>query len=185
MEHGIYFENENANETILAALEEFNDIFFVENSSSESEKNTSEDEETALIISDDENFENFDEIDLNTNFEFVKNSDNYIEDKVYDNLKLKVKKFFKNGKCSCKTNKCYKKIGYEQFFERRAGFESLDKNIRDIVIKGNFWLFKKMKIRKKPLLKIENLYVSTIITMMIFQFVVLHIKRLLELVINI
>ena len=81
MEYGIYFENDYANETISSALAELNNIFFIENSSSESEKNMSEDEENVLVISDDENFENLNEINLN-NFEFVENSDNYIEDKV-------------------------------------------------------------------------------------------------------
>jgi hypothetical protein len=76
MEHGIYFEDENANETILAALEEFNNIFFVESSSSESENNASEDDENALVVSDDKNFENLNEIRLN-NFEFVENSDKF------------------------------------------------------------------------------------------------------------
>jgi hypothetical protein len=33
--------------------------------------------------------ENFNEMHLN-NFEFMKNSDSYIEDKVYNNIKLKV-----------------------------------------------------------------------------------------------
>jgi Asp-tRNA(Asn)/Glu-tRNA(Gln) amidotransferase B subunit len=113
MEYSIYFENDNANETISASLEELNNIFFIEISSSESEKNMLEDDENMLITSDDENFKNLNEINENlNNFEFVENSDNYIEDKVYDNLKLKVKEFFKNGKCSCKT-KCYEKIGYE------------------------------------------------------------------------
>ena len=147
MEYDIYFENENANETISAALAELNDIFFIENSSSESEKNGSEDEGNVLIISDDENFENLNEIDL-SNFEFVENSDNYIEDKVYDDLKLKVKEFFKNGKCSC-NSKCYEKIGYKQFLESRVGFESLDKKMRNMVIKGQLLAFQKDKNTRK------------------------------------
>jgi hypothetical protein len=149
MEYVIYFENENANETISTALEEINNFFFNENSSFESEKNMSENEGNVLIVSDDENFENLDvnKINLN-NFEFVENSDNYIEDKVYDNLKLKVKKFFESGKCLCEV-KCYEKVGYERFVERRAGFESLDKKMRDMVIKGQLLAFQKDENTKK------------------------------------
>jgi hypothetical protein len=64
MEYGIYFENENANKTILEALEELNNNFFIEISSSESEKNTSDDDENVLIVSEDENFERLDEIQI-------------------------------------------------------------------------------------------------------------------------
>src|ERR1044072_1672520 len=147
MEYGIYFENENANKTILEALEELNNNFFIEISSSESEKNTSDDDENVLIVSEDENFERLDEIHL-INFEFVENSDNYIEDKVYEDLKLKVKELFKSGKCSCHP-KCYEKIGYERFLERRMEFESLDKKMRDMVIKGQLMAFQKDENTKK------------------------------------
>src|SRR5271154_940061 len=96
MEYSIYFDNDGANKTISAALEELENTFFIEDSSSESEKNISDDHE---IMSDEEiesinkNFEN---LHL-SNFEFAENSDNYIEDSVYDDLKLKVKRFLKMG----------------------------------------------------------------------------------------
>jgi len=116
MEHGINFNNNSANETILAALEELNNTFFIENSSSESEKNTSDDD----VASNSDNIlnfeENFSKISLN-DFEFVENSDNYIEDKVYDELKLKVREFFESGKCTCRSN-CFESISYERFLAR-------------------------------------------------------------------
>ena len=37
---------------------------------------------------------------------------NYIEDKIYDDLKLKVKEYFEKGKCLY-DSKCFEKIGYE------------------------------------------------------------------------
>ena len=45
MEYGIHFVDDNANNTILAALEELENTFFIENSSSESEKNITDNEE--------------------------------------------------------------------------------------------------------------------------------------------
>ncbi|RIA93443.1 hypothetical protein C1645_819411 [Glomus cerebriforme] len=159
MEYDIYFENEDANKTISAALAELNNIFFIENSSSESEKNMSEDEENVLVISDDENFENLNEIDLN-NFKFVENSDNYIEDKVYDDLKSKVKKFFKNEKCSC-NSKCYEKIGYKWFLEHRAEFESLNKKMWDMIIKGDDILI--CRITYEALVRVNHKYIDVII----------------------
>jgi hypothetical protein len=38
MEFGIYFDNDSANKTIVASLEELENTFFIKNSSSESEK---------------------------------------------------------------------------------------------------------------------------------------------------
>ncbi|RIA92417.1 hypothetical protein C1645_820769, partial [Glomus cerebriforme] len=70
--------------------------------------------------------ENFNEMYLN-NLEFVKNSDSYIEDKVYNNIKLKVKKFFDKGKCTC-NSKYFEKIGYERFLTCQMEFEGLNKN---------------------------------------------------------
>lgn len=93
MEHGIYFNNNNANETILTALEELENTFFIENSGSESEKNLTDDDENTSddeIAPINENFENF---NLN-NLEFEENPDNYIDDKVYNDIKLKVEKVF-------------------------------------------------------------------------------------------
>ena len=96
MEHGIYFNNDGANENILSALEELDNTFFIENLSSNSEKSASDNE----IISNSDNIENVEDVEENfnenfnemhlSNFEFMENSDNFIEDEVYDNLKLKV-----------------------------------------------------------------------------------------------
>ena len=94
MEYGINFNNDD---TILTALEDLNSTFFTEYSDSEDEKessiisNNNDDDNDDEIISDFDN--NF---DLN-NFEFKEVSDNYVEDKIYDDLKLKVKEFFKKG----------------------------------------------------------------------------------------
>ncbi|RIA87616.1 hypothetical protein C1645_827556 [Glomus cerebriforme] len=83
-----FFENRNnnddANKNILTALEEVDNTFFVENSSSDSEENTSDHEN----VDDIDNLnKNFNEMHLN-NFKFVKNSNNFIEDEVYNKLKL-------------------------------------------------------------------------------------------------
>src|SRR3954463_14862976 len=110
MEYGIYFNNDSENNTILFALEELENTFFIENSGCESEKNTTDDNENNENIFDEEITsinENFENLHLN-NFEFIENTDNYIEDKVYDDLKLKVKKVFKSEKCLCNSN-CFKK----------------------------------------------------------------------------
>jgi hypothetical protein len=59
MEYGIHFNNDNANETVLVALQELENTYFIENSSSESEKNsTNGDENTSddEVISINENF---------------------------------------------------------------------------------------------------------------------------------
>ena len=42
MEYGIHFNNDNANNNILAALEEVDNTFFVKNLSSDSKENTSD-----------------------------------------------------------------------------------------------------------------------------------------------
>jgi hypothetical protein len=141
MEYGIYFNNDSANKTIGAALEELENMFFIENSTSESEKNILDNHE---IISDEEITsinKTFENLQL-SNFEFAENSNNYIEDNVHDDLKLKVKEVFEKGKCLCHPN-CFKKIGYERFLARRAEFKSLDKTIRDMVIKGQLMAFQK------------------------------------------
>jgi len=93
MEYGIYFNKDGANENISAALMDLKNTFFIENSDSDNKKSTS-DGEIEVASNNDyddiENFEeNFEEICLN-NFEFTENYDNYIEDKIYDDLKLKV-----------------------------------------------------------------------------------------------
>jgi hypothetical protein len=53
-------------------------------------------------------------------FEFKEISDNYIEDNIYDNLKIKVKEIFFKKKCSCHSSNqpCFMKIGYERFLAR-------------------------------------------------------------------
>ena len=151
MEHSIYFNNDSANENILATLEELDNIFFIENSSSNSKKSVSNSE----IISNSDNIDdakenfidNFNEMHL-SNFEFVENSDNFIKDEVYDNLKLKVREIFNNNKCLYNFN-CFEKIGYEQFFIHYIEFEGLNKNMRDIVIKGQLIAFQQDENTKK------------------------------------
>src|SRR5687768_10537229 len=100
MEYGIYSNDDNANKAILDALEDLNKLFFVEDSNSE-------DEQASNFVSDeiDEISDFNDNIHLN-GFEFVETSDSYIEDEVYDVLKLKIKKFFEEGKCSCRSKQC-------------------------------------------------------------------------------
>ncbi|RGB42230.1 hypothetical protein C1646_662434 [Rhizophagus diaphanus] len=111
MKYGIHFNNDNANNNILAALEEVNNTFFTKNDSDDniSDNSNHEDHEENNNISDLK--ENFNEMHL-SNFEFMENPDNFIEDKVYNELKLKVEEFFKSGKCICSSN-CYEKIGYK------------------------------------------------------------------------
>ena len=104
MEYGINFNNVNANENILSALAELNDTFFIENNSSSDEKSVSDNEVISNfsdVEDDTQNLvENFNEMHLNSH-EFVENNDSYTEDKVYDDIKLKVKELFDKGKCSC------------------------------------------------------------------------------------
>ncbi|GBC03703.1 hypothetical protein RclHR1_05270012 [Rhizophagus clarus] len=97
MEYGIYFNDDNANNNVLATLEEVNNTFFIENDSEENTSDSSnhEDHEKNNDINDLE--ENFNEMHL-SNFEFMENPDNFIEDEVYNKLKLKVKEFFRSGK---------------------------------------------------------------------------------------
>ncbi|RGB23822.1 hypothetical protein C1646_773957 [Rhizophagus diaphanus] len=138
MEYGINFSNDSANENILSALEELNSTFFIENNSSSDEKNVSDNEVNPNFDDVEDGtqslVENFNEMRIN-NLEFVENSDSYIEDKVYDDIKLKIKEFFDKGKCSC-NSKCFKKIGYERFLTRQTEFESLNKNMRDMALVG-------------------------------------------------
>ncbi|CAG8804820.1 2670_t:CDS:2, partial [Gigaspora margarita] len=76
--------------------------------------------------------------------------DNYIEDKIYDELKLTVQKFFEKGKCSCHSKQsCFEQIGYEKFLARWAEFESLNKNMHDMVIKGQLMAFQKGEDTRK------------------------------------
>jgi hypothetical protein len=117
MEYGINF---NDNDTVLTALENLDNTFFIEYSNSED----SEDEKESNIIpnndDDDGITSDFDNNSNLNNFEFEEVPDSYIEDKIYDNLKLKVKEFFKKGKCSCRSfnQSCFIKIGYKRFLKR-------------------------------------------------------------------
>jgi hypothetical protein len=81
-----------------------------------------------------------------SNFEFVENHDNFVE--VYNEVKLKVEECFKSGKCSCSSN-CYEKIGYERFLTRQIEFESLNKNMRDMVLKSQLLVFQQDENTKK------------------------------------
>ena len=83
-----------------------------------------------------------------SNFEFVKNSDNFIKDEVYDNLKLKVREIFNNNKCLCNFN-YFEKIDYEQFFTHHVECEGLNKNMQDMVIKGQLIAFQQDENTKK------------------------------------
>ncbi|UZO13640.1 uncharacterized protein OCT59_005137 [Rhizophagus irregularis] len=147
MEYGINFNSDDANKNILSALEELDNTFFVENNSSSDEKNISDSDDISDSDKIEDLVENFNEMHLN-NFEFVENLDNYIEDKFYDNLKLKVKELFEKKKCSCNSN-CFEKIGYERFLKRRVEFESLDKVMRDMVVKGQLMAFQQEENTKK------------------------------------
>ncbi|POG70237.1 hypothetical protein GLOIN_2v1617591, partial [Rhizophagus irregularis DAOM 181602=DAOM 197198] len=149
--YSIKFDNDNANENILSALAELNNTFFIENNSSSDEISISDNEIIPNIndIEDDTQslVENFNKMHLN-NFEFMENSDSYIEDKVYDDIKLKVKEFFDKGKCTC-NYKYFEKIGYKRFLTSRIEFEALNKDMRDMVIKSQLMAFQHDENTKK------------------------------------
>ncbi|CAB4476132.1 unnamed protein product [Rhizophagus irregularis] len=151
IEYSINFDNDNANENILSALAELNNTFFIENNSSYDEISISDNEIIPNVndIEDDTQslVENFNEMHLN-NFEFMENSDSYIEDKVYDDIKLKVKEFFDKGKCTC-NSKYFEKIGYKRFLTCRIEFEALNKDMRDMVIKSQLMAFQHDENTKK------------------------------------
>jgi hypothetical protein len=63
-----------------------------------------------------------------------------IPDEVYNKVKLKVKKCFKNEKCSYSFN-CYKKIDYKWFFTCQIKFGSLNKNMYNMIFKSQFLAF--------------------------------------------
>ncbi|RIA92913.1 hypothetical protein C1645_735915 [Glomus cerebriforme] len=114
MEYGIHFNCDNANKNILSALEEVDNTFFIEKLNSDDEKDIP-DSSSNEDNDDIDNFEeNFNEMHL-SNFEFMENSDSFIDDEVYKELKLKVKEFFKSKKYLCNP-KCFEKIGFEKFF---------------------------------------------------------------------
>ncbi len=86
MKYNIHFNNNSINKNILATLIKLNNIFFIENLSFDSKKNIL-DNKVFFNNFDIKNLKkNFNEMHL-SNFEFIKNSDNFIENKVYNNLK--------------------------------------------------------------------------------------------------
>ncbi|CAG8495527.1 16763_t:CDS:2 [Dentiscutata heterogama] len=90
MEYSIYSNDHDTNQVILTALNDLENTFFVECSDSDEESNptsisdNSDDNEEILNIDDDINLNRLNK------FEFIEVPDNYIEDKVYDDLKLTV-----------------------------------------------------------------------------------------------
>ncbi|CAG8455593.1 9643_t:CDS:2 [Cetraspora pellucida] len=121
MDYNIRSNDHYANDVILTALEDLENMFFVESSDYEESNSISDndDNEEVLDISDDINLDRLNE------FEFVEASNNYIEDKIYNNLKL------------------------IWFLVCRVGFESLDKTMWDMVIKGQLMAFQKEDNTKK------------------------------------
>ncbi|CAG8819458.1 43357_t:CDS:2 [Gigaspora margarita] len=143
MEYNIRSNDDSVNQVILAALEDLDNTFFVEYSDSEDKEFDS--------VSDSESISDNDIPSSKLNeFNFVDVSENYIEDKIYDDLKKKVKNFFEKGKCSCRSKQtCFEQIGYERFLARRAAFESLEKDMRDMVVKGQLLAFQKNEDSKR------------------------------------
>ncbi|KAF0440391.1 chaperonin: PROVISIONAL [Gigaspora margarita] len=128
MEYNIQSNDDNVNKVILAALKDSDNTFFVEYSDSKNKEFDS--------VLDHESISDNDDIPSNKlhEFNFIDVSDNYIEDKIYDDLKIKVIDFFKKEKCSCCSKQsCFEKIGYERFLAHQAAFESLEKDMRDMV----------------------------------------------------
>ena len=145
MEYGIYSNDDDANKAVLDALEDLNGLFFIENSSSEDEQ-----EPDFASADEDEEISDFNNNIRLNRFKFVETPDSYIEDEVYDDLKLKIKNFFEKGKCSCHSKQpCFEKIGYERFLARRSEFEGLEKKTRDMVVKGQLMAFQKDENTKK------------------------------------
>ncbi|EXX73234.1 hypothetical protein RirG_061980 [Rhizophagus irregularis DAOM 197198w] len=134
MEYGISSIKDDANKTILTALEDLDNTFFTEYSYSEDEK------EPSFIPNDDDDDTELIDLSLKVanihldNFEFKENPDSYIEDE-----------------CSCRSSDqpCFMKIGYERFLARRIEFESLDKTMRDMVVKGQLMAFQKDENTRK------------------------------------
>ncbi|RIB06995.1 hypothetical protein C2G38_2215644 [Gigaspora rosea] len=128
MEYNICSNDNNTNEVIITALEELDNTFFVEclDSESDEDSNFLSDIEPISDINDDNI-----PLSLLNEFDFIDVPDNYIEDKIYDELKLSGQKFFEKGKyLCCSKHSCFEQIGYEKFLARQAKFESLDKNIK-------------------------------------------------------
>ncbi|CAG8606910.1 11271_t:CDS:1, partial [Dentiscutata heterogama] len=85
MEYNIYSNDDSINEIIFSALKDLDDTFFVEPLGSEDEKEESDSLSDIEPTSDVD-----DEIPSSKLNEFVFEDipDNYIEDKIYDDLKL-------------------------------------------------------------------------------------------------
>ncbi|CAG8654070.1 16628_t:CDS:1, partial [Dentiscutata heterogama] len=82
IEYNIYSNDQNTNEIISTALNDLENTFFVEHLDSEESSVLDDDNnEEILDIDDDIN------LDRLNKFEFVEVPENYIEDKVYDDLK--------------------------------------------------------------------------------------------------
>ncbi|CAG8835718.1 20457_t:CDS:2, partial [Cetraspora pellucida] len=138
--------DDSINEIIVTALKDLDNTFFVEclDSEDDEESNSLADIE-AITDSDDD----IPRSKLNE-FIFVDVPNNYIEDKIYDDLKLEVQNFFEKGTCSCHSKQsCFKQIGYEKFLARQVAFESLDKSMRDMAIKGQLLAFQKSDDTRK------------------------------------
>lgn len=93
MEYGINFNNDEASKAIFTALEDLDNTFFAEYSDYEYEKEPSSTPNSDESDNDEVTLD-FDDNTYLNNFEFKENSDSYIEDEIYDHLKLKVKEFF-------------------------------------------------------------------------------------------
>ncbi|CAG8521290.1 24211_t:CDS:1, partial [Cetraspora pellucida] len=132
------------NKAILASLKDLDSTFFVEYSDSK-------DEDEFKSISNDE-LESDNDIPSNklNEFKFIDVPNSYIEDKIYDDLKSKVKQFFEKRKYLYYSKQsCFSQIGYEKFLAHWAEFESLDKNMRDMVIKRQLAAFQKNEDTRK------------------------------------
>ncbi|CAB5374740.1 unnamed protein product [Rhizophagus irregularis] len=141
---------------IRATLEELENTFFIENSSSEVKRIYRIIMEIASI---NRNFEN---LQL-SNFKFANNSNNCVEDNIYDDLKLKVKEIFEKENVYIILI-VLKKLGMNGLFDIRQNLDV-------------FSFFEEILHSKK--VKAEYHFNDNL------QFVILHTWLLLELVINI
>ncbi|CAG8475198.1 35724_t:CDS:2 [Gigaspora margarita] len=81
MEYNLCFSDQNTNEVILTALKDLDNTFFIEHSDSE-ESSVSDNDNNEILDID------YNNLDRLNKFEFVEVPENYIEDKVYDDLKF-------------------------------------------------------------------------------------------------
>ncbi|CAG8619725.1 7942_t:CDS:1, partial [Scutellospora calospora] len=86
IEYNIHSNDNNTNKVIVAALEDLDNTFYSEylDSKSDEESNSLSDNEPLSDINNNIPLNNLNE------FDFVDLPDNYIEDKIYDELKLKI-----------------------------------------------------------------------------------------------